>query len=47
MSARSRPQPLMGDPWLEVRTLIPAADLNFDFAVNTMTFSARRIAAAR
>ncbi|HEY3743542.1 MAG TPA: (S)-ureidoglycine aminohydrolase [Bryobacteraceae bacterium] len=32
------PQPLMGDPWLEVRTLIPAADLNFDFAVNTMTF---------
>jgi len=32
------PQPLMGDPWAEVRTLIPATDLNFDFAVNTMTF---------
>jgi (S)-ureidoglycine aminohydrolase len=32
------PQPLMGDPWLEVRTLIPAADLNFDFAVNSLTF---------
>jgi (S)-ureidoglycine aminohydrolase len=32
------PLALMGDPWLEVRTLIPAADLNFDFAVNTMTF---------
>jgi (S)-ureidoglycine aminohydrolase len=32
------PQPLLGDPWLEVRTLIPAGDLNFDFAVNTMTF---------
>jgi (S)-ureidoglycine aminohydrolase len=28
---------LMGDPWLEVRTLIPA-DLSFDFAVNTMTY---------
>ena len=32
------PTPLMGDPWAEVRTLIPAADLGFDFAVNTMTF---------
>jgi (S)-ureidoglycine aminohydrolase len=32
------PQSLMGDPWLEVRTLIPSTDLNFDFAVNTMTF---------
>jgi (S)-ureidoglycine aminohydrolase len=32
------PQPLMGDPWVEVRTLIPPSDLNFDFAVNTMTF---------
>ena len=32
------PQPLMGDPWAEVRTLIPAADAGFDFAVNTMTF---------
>lgn len=31
------PQPLMGDPWVEVRTLIPA-DVNFDFAVNSMTF---------
>ena len=31
-------QPLMGDPWVEVRTLIPAGDENFDFAVNTMTF---------
>jgi (S)-ureidoglycine aminohydrolase len=28
---------LMGDPWLEVRTLIPA-DPAFDFAVNTMTY---------
>jgi (S)-ureidoglycine aminohydrolase len=27
----------MGDPWLEVRTLIPS-DLAFDFAVNTMTY---------
>ena len=32
------PTALMGDPWLEVRTLIPSANLNFDFAVNTMTF---------
>ena len=32
------PQPLMGDPWAEVRSLIPPADVNFDFAVNTMTF---------
>ena len=31
------PRPLMGDPWLEVRTLIPD-DPAFDFAVNTMTF---------
>ena len=28
---------LMGDPWLEVRTLIPP-DPSFDFAVNTMTY---------
>jgi (S)-ureidoglycine aminohydrolase len=32
------PTPLLGDPHLEVRTLIPAGDLTFDFAVNTMTF---------
>ncbi len=32
------PQPLMGDPDLEVRSLIPA-DPAFDFAVNTMTFA--------
>ncbi len=31
------PTPLMGDPDLEVRTLIPA-DPAFDLAVNTMTF---------
>ncbi len=31
------PQPLMGDPDLEVRSLIPAHPA-FDFAVNTMTF---------
>ncbi len=31
------PQPLMGDPWVEVRTLIPAG-VDFDFAVNSMTF---------
>jgi len=31
------PQPLMGDPDLEVRSLIPS-DPSFDFAVNTMTF---------
>jgi (S)-ureidoglycine aminohydrolase len=31
-------QALLGDPWLEVRTLIPANDLNFDFAVNTLSF---------
>ena len=31
-------QPLMGDPWVEIRMLIPPADPNFDFAVNTMTF---------
>lgn len=31
-------QPLMGDPWVEVRVLIPSTDTNFDFAVNTMTF---------
>ena len=24
--------------WVEVRTLIPSGDLNFDFALNTMTF---------
>jgi len=28
---------LMGDPWLEVRMMIPA-DPSFDFAVNTMTY---------
>jgi (S)-ureidoglycine aminohydrolase len=32
------PTALMGDPWLEVRTLIPSSNLHFDFAVNTMTF---------
>ena len=32
------PQALMGDHWVEVRSLIPPADSNFDFAVNTMTF---------
>ncbi len=32
------PQPLMGDAWVEIRTLIPPTDVNFDFAVNTMTF---------
>jgi len=32
------PQPLMGDPDLEVRTLVPA-DAAFDFAVNTMTYA--------
>jgi (S)-ureidoglycine aminohydrolase len=31
------PRPLMADPDLQVRTLIPE-DLSFDFAVNTMTF---------
>jgi (S)-ureidoglycine aminohydrolase len=31
------PKPLMGDPALEVRSLVPA-DAGFDFAVNTMTF---------
>jgi (S)-ureidoglycine aminohydrolase len=31
------PQPLMDDPDLQVRALIPD-DLSFDFAVNTMTF---------
>jgi (S)-ureidoglycine aminohydrolase len=31
------PQPLVDDPDLEVRTLVPA-DACFDFAVNTMTF---------
>jgi (S)-ureidoglycine aminohydrolase len=31
------PQLLMNDPWLEVRTLLPA-DASLDFAVNTMTF---------
>jgi (S)-ureidoglycine aminohydrolase len=30
-------QPLMGDPDLEVRSLVPA-DTAFDFAVNTMTY---------
>ncbi len=28
---------LLDDPWLEVRTLLPA-DASFDFAVNTLTF---------
>ena len=31
------PEPLMGDPWLQVRSLLPAND-RFDCAVNTMTF---------
>ncbi len=31
------PQPLMNDPWLEVRTLLPAHE-SFDCAVNVMTF---------
>jgi (S)-ureidoglycine aminohydrolase len=31
------PQPLMGDPDLEVRPLVPAS-ASYDFAVNTMTF---------
>ena len=30
-------QPLMNDPWLEVRTLLPSGP-EFDCAVNTMTF---------
>lgn len=34
---RIAPSPLMGDPDLEVRSLIPA-EAAFDFAVNTMTF---------
>ena len=36
--ANIAPIPLMGDPWVEVRPLIPSSDLTFDFAVNTMTF---------
>jgi (S)-ureidoglycine aminohydrolase len=32
-----RPEPLLGDPDLEVRGLVPA-DAGFDFAVNTMTY---------
>ena len=31
------PQPLGGDPWLEVRTLVPDVE-TFDFAVNTMVY---------
>jgi (S)-ureidoglycine aminohydrolase len=31
------PQPLMGDPNLQVRALVPAS-ASYDFAVNTMTF---------
>jgi (S)-ureidoglycine aminohydrolase len=31
------PQPLLGDPDLQVRALVPA-DAGFDFAVNTMTY---------
>ncbi len=31
------PVALNGDPWLEVRTLLPA-DFSFDFAVNTMKY---------
>ena len=31
------PQPLLGDPTLEVRSLVPA-DASFDFAINTMTY---------
>jgi (S)-ureidoglycine aminohydrolase len=30
-------QPLLDDPWVEVRTLLPSA-LEFDFAVNSLTF---------
>jgi (S)-ureidoglycine aminohydrolase len=30
-------QPLLDDPWVQVRTLLPAA-LEFDFAVNSLTF---------
>lgn len=32
-----QPSPLLGDPSIQVRQLIPA-DVNFDFAVNTMTY---------
>ncbi|MDP9171545.1 MAG: (S)-ureidoglycine aminohydrolase [Acidobacteriota bacterium] len=32
-----KPRPLLGDPAVEVRTLLPD-DFAFDFAVNTMTF---------
>ena len=35
--ATIQPEPLMGDPDLEVRALVPA-DPCFDFAVNTMTY---------
>jgi (S)-ureidoglycine aminohydrolase len=31
------PQPLLDDPWVEVRTLLPPS-FEFDFAVNTLTF---------
>ena len=34
---QAQPVPLMGDPALEVRSLVPA-DVAFDLAVNTMTF---------
>jgi (S)-ureidoglycine aminohydrolase len=33
----AEPKPLMGDPALEVRSLVPD-DVSFDFAVNTMTY---------
>jgi (S)-ureidoglycine aminohydrolase len=33
----AEPKPLMGDPALEVRSLLPD-DFSFDFAVNTMTY---------
>ena len=37
-ASHSQPQYFMDDPWLEVRTLLPALIASFDFAVNTMTF---------
>jgi (S)-ureidoglycine aminohydrolase len=37
MESSATPIPLMGDPDLEVRSLLPDA-LSFDFAVNTMTY---------
>ena len=37
-AATIAPTQLLGDPDVEVRTLIPPDDLRFDLAVNTMTF---------